>query len=428
MVNRYPANFFTNLQSAIAHRRSLIHRNLSQCEADRRRLHERQARLTLAVVAPPPAPPPSRQRTRSDLERQAVLIELSSDAIFECAPNGRILRWNRGAERIYGWSAEEAVGSLVNRLLGADGAPLALLAHGDYWNGELVHRCKDGRRLVVDSRQLCVAGTIASGPVVFSVNRDITATRALQEEYRLTLAREREARTQAEEANRSKDEFLAILSHELRTPLSPIIGWTQLLRRGTLSGDDTQRALEIIERNARLQKQLIEDLLDASRMIAARFHCQMQPVALQTLIAPALASVGPQAEARGIALRADFDDDLPEISADPTRLAQVVWNLLTNAVKFTPAGGSIAISLVRRGARIRLIVSDTGCGIAPDLLPHVFERFRQGDSRPSTGLGLGLFIVRHIVEAHGGRVWAESDGPGRGATFIVELPERTDGS
>jgi signal transduction histidine kinase len=134
------------------------------------------------------------------------------------------------------------------------------------------------------------------------------------------------------------------------------------------------------------------------------------------------------AEAKGIALRANLEDDLPEISADPTRLAQVVWNLLTNTVKFTPAGDSVVLSLVRRGTRIRLIVSDTGCGIAPDLLLHVFERFRQGDARPSAGLGLGLFIVRHIVEAHGGRVWTESDGPGRGATFIVELSERTDGS
>ncbi len=236
---------------------------------------------------------------------------------------------------------------------------------------------------------------------------------------------EQRARKDAERANRVKDDFLAVLSHELRTPLNPIIGWTQMLRRGKLSPTAQAEALEVIERNAKLQNQLIEDLLDVSRIEQGKFSHQPQPLVPSTVVHSAIEAVRSTAQAAQVALTIEVPEDLPEIEADPTRLSQVVWNLLINAVKFTPPLGRVEVRLMRIPDGVRLVVCDTGIGIAPEFLPHLFERFRQADAsstRKQGGLGLGLFIVHHIVELHGGRVWAESEGEGQGSTFTVELP------
>jgi CheY-like chemotaxis protein len=235
----------------------------------------------------------------------------------------------------------------------------------------------------------------------------------------------RQALAAAEEANRLKDEFLAVLSHELRTPLNAILGWARMLRAGTLRGDDIPRAIETIERNAQAQAQLIEDLLDVSRIVSGKLRLEMRPVHVGDVVSEALDTVRPTADARGVALTSAIAPAGP-VSGDAQRLQQVVWNLLSNSIKFTPRGGTVHVRVEQHGAMVQIIVSDTGQGIDPAFLPHVFDRFRQGSATGGTaartGLGLGLAIVRHVVEAHGGTVGATSEGAGKGATFTVELP------
>ena len=241
------------------------------------------------------------------------------------------------------------------------------------------------------------------------------------------LEREREARAAAEAASVTKDEFLATLSHELRTPLNSIVGWAALLRSGALQGEKLTRAVDSIERNARSLTRLIDDLLDVSAIISGKMSLEMMPLDLVPVLEASLDSVRPTAEARSIRLDATWEADVGPISGDPDRLQQVLWNLLFNAIKFTSPGGEVSVHLRKVGGNARLTVRDTGRGIDPAFLPHVFEPFRQADgsiTRTHGGLGLGLAIVRRLVELHGGMVTAESAGPGEGATFTIELPLR----
>jgi signal transduction histidine kinase/ActR/RegA family two-component response regulator len=243
------------------------------------------------------------------------------------------------------------------------------------------------------------------------------------------LESERAARHEAEVANRMKDEFLAGLSHELRTPLNAILGWCQLLKMGGQSSDETAEALDVIERNSHLQAQLIEDLLDVSRIISGKLRLDMQQVNLPEVIGAALSSVMPSADAKGIRVHPAIDSLAPPVAGDPARLQQIVWNLLTNAIKFTPAGGRVRVGLDRLNSHVQISVADSGAGIAPEFLPFVFDRFRQADAsttRRHGGLGLGLSIVRQLVELHGGAARATSAGVGQGATFYVELPVAAD--
>lgn len=233
------------------------------------------------------------------------------------------------------------------------------------------------------------------------------------------------ARQEAETANRVKDEFLATLSHELRTPLTAILGWAGILQAGGLDAEDTTRAIKTIERNAHAQGQLIEDILDVSRVITGKLRLEVQPVDLAGIIEDAVATVTPAAQAKAVRLQRVLDAGASLVSGDPARLGQIVWNLLSNALKFTPRGGRVQIRLERINSHVEITVEDTGAGISPEILPHVFERFRQADSsstRAYSGLGLGLAIVRHLVELHGGSVEAHSEGLGRGASFTVKLP------
>jgi PAS domain S-box-containing protein len=237
--------------------------------------------------------------------------------------------------------------------------------------------------------------------------------------------RERAARAEAEAANQAKDEFLATLSHELRTPLSAMLGWVRLLRSGKLDATTSARALETIERNTFLQSQLIEDLLDVSRIITGKLRLELRPVDIATVIEGATEALRPSAAAKSVRLDTSAASGRAFVDGDPSRLQQVIWNLLSNAIKFTPEGGRVRIALDTSGKQARITVSDTGAGISPEFLPHIFDRFRQADSgvtRGHGGLGLGLAIVRHLVELHRGTVQAGSDGPGCGATFTVTLP------
>ena len=239
------------------------------------------------------------------------------------------------------------------------------------------------------------------------------------------LEQEQRARAAAEAASRAKDEFLAVLSHELRTPLNAVYGWARMLRSGQVEGEAVTRALDVIMRNANAQVQLIDDMLDVSRIITGKMRLDIRPVDLEAVVEAALDVVRPAAEAKHIRLRAALERPAAAITGDPDRLQQVVWNLLSNAVKFTPRDGRIQVRLQRVNAHAEIVISDSGQGIAPDVLPHVFERFQQGDStstRRHAGLGLGLALVRHLVELHGGTVEASSGGAGQGATFTVRLP------
>ena len=236
---------------------------------------------------------------------------------------------------------------------------------------------------------------------------------------------ERSAREAAEESNRLKDEFLATVSHELRTPLTAILGWARMLRTGQLSAENSAKALDTIERNARAQAQLVDDLLDVSRIITGKLRMDVQPADPNSFIDAAVEAVRPAAEAKGVRVQKVIDTGAISIPGDPVRLQQVVWNLLSNAIKFTPRGGRVQIRSERVNSHLEIVVSDTGQGIAADFLPHVFDRFRQADqktSRQHGGMGLGLAIVRHLVELHGGTVRASSDGEGHGSTFTVMLP------
>jgi len=252
---------------------------------------------------------------------------------------------------------------------------------------------------------------------------DALVTAAAQREE--LLRKEQEARGAAEEAGRAKDQFLAVLSHELRTPLNAVYGWARMLRSGRLHEDGAERALDAILRNANAQVQLIDDLLDVSRVITGKMRLDVRPVDLHAVIDGALDAVRPAAEAKEIRLQKVLDARAGPAIGDPSRLQQVVWNLLANAVKFTPKGGRVQVHLQFVNSHVEIVVSDTGQGITPEILPYIFERFRQADSsstRAHAGLGLGLALVKHLVELHGGSVVAHSAGRGQGSTFVVKLP------
>jgi len=245
-----------------------------------------------------------------------------------------------------------------------------------------------------------------------------------EEQRRDLLEREQQARLEAQRANRAKDEFLATLSHELRTPLNAILGWTSLLASGQLDAAATRKALGVIERNTRVQAQLIEDLLDISRIVTGKLRLDMKPLSFKAVVNVAVESVRPVAERSDVRLELALEEDAT-VKGDQARMQQVVWNLLANAIKFTPAGGWIRVTVSRHDDRISAAVTDSGAGISPEFLPYVFDRFRQEDGAPTrehAGLGIGLSIVRHLVELHGGTVSARSEGEGKGASFVVDFP------
>ena len=278
-----------------------------------------------------------------------------------------------------------------------------------------------------------VGGIAAQAAVAIDNARLYEAAQPSAEERKVLLESERLARAEAERTSQMKDEFLATLSHELRTPLSAILGWAQVLRRGMRDTADLQRGLQTIERNARAQAQLIEDLLDMSRITSGKVLLDVQTLSPTVFIDPAIETLRPAAEAKSIRLEKHYDAGAGMISGDPARLQQVIWNLLSNAIKFTPQGGLVQVVLRsvndndngNANGNVEIAVRDSGAGIAPEFITHVFERFRQGDAsttRQHGGLGLGLSIVKHLIEQHGGTVRVASEGEQRGACFTVDLP------
>jgi signal transduction histidine kinase/ActR/RegA family two-component response regulator len=260
---------------------------------------------------------------------------------------------------------------------------------------------------------------------VFGIVQDITERKQAEDERERLLNNEQAARQTAEDASRMKDEFLAVLSHELRSPLNAIVGYAKLVRDGRYQPEEEPRMLDIVLRNARAQQQLIDDMLDVSRIITGKMGLNLRPVETKAVIRSALDTVCPAADAKEITFDVEFDPSVGVITGDADRLRQAVWNLLSNAVKFTPTGGKVTVQLMRDDSYIEIAVSDTGKGIKPEYLPQVFTRFSQEDystTRRYGGLWLGLSIVRHVAELHGGSVRAASEGEGRGATFVIRLP------
>jgi PAS domain S-box-containing protein len=339
--------------------------------------------------------------------------------------------WNRGAEKMFGYTPAEAIGQHITLIIPPErhGEEVDVLAHigrgekVDHF--ETVRQAKDGRRVNISLTVSPVRN--AQGRIIGAskVARDVTARKLAEEEEERLTAQALAARRTAEEANRLKDDFLATVSHELRNPLNSIVGWAGLLSSGKLDPKKTSRAIEAITRAAQAQDQIINDLLDVSRIISGRLRLDIRPLRLVEVLETAIETIRPAAEAKEIRLQVLLDPIASPMAGDPDRLRQVFWNLLSNAVKFSPKDGRIQIHSQRIDSHVEIIISDTGIGIEPEFLPFVFDRFRQGDSGPnrqSPGLGLGLAIVRSLVELHGGTVGVESKGKGLGASFSVRLP------
>ena len=363
--------------------------------------------------------------------RLAAIVDSSDDVIVSKTLDGIVTSWNRAAERMFGWTADEAIGRHITLIIPRErwteeDEVLARLRRGEKIDHfETVRITKDGRLVEVSitiSPMRDLQGRIVGAS---KIARDITERRRIEARFAELLSREQDARRDAEAANRAKDDFLATLSHELRTPINAILGWAQVLASTQHDAATVSRALEIIGRNARQQARLIEDLLDLSAIVSGRVRLSTRPINLVTVLRAAIETLRPDAEAKNVVIVPRLDPALGIVAGDPERLQQVFWNLLSNAIKFTPAGGRIEIDLTRSDGRAVVTVSDTGIGIRPDMLPVIFDRFRQADAsiaRAHGGLGLGLAIVKQLVELHDGTVEATSPGEGQGTTFTVALP------
>jgi len=377
---------------------------------------------------------------RQDAEarhRLAAIVESSEDAIVGKDLNGIVTSWNASAERIFGFSADEIVGLPIQTIIPAERLAeeetvLARIRRGEsVRHFETIRRRKDGTLVPVSITVSPIrdeSGTIIGAS---KIARDISE-RARHEGVRdELLARAEQARADAERANRVKDEFLATLSHELRSPLNAISGWSQLAaaQLNDVSNPIVRRALDVIASNVTLQLRLINDLLDVSSILNGKLALRTDTVDIAAVVGAVVDGVRPEAAAKGVHVQLRLNAGRPHVTGDAARLQQVVWNLLSNALKFTPPDGRITVTLGRSAAGLRITVQDTGEGIPAEFLPHVFDRFRQADSKTTRrhgGLGLGLAVVNHLVQAHGGRITAESPGQGHGATFTVELPAAQD--
>ena len=380
-----------------------------------------------------------RERREKQIRFQASLLDAVEEAVIATDLNGTILFWNLFAEGLYGWTNAEALGANVLEIVPTsatrdDAAEiLSKLREGQSWTGEFTAQKKDGTifpTLVTDSPIYSKQGELIG---IVGVSIDITDRKLAENERVRLLEREREARAQAEEANRLKDEFLATLSHELRNPLNVILGYAEVLLRSDEAQESPfiSRAAEILKRNALAQSQLVRDLLDLSRLHMGKLTLNRETVSLTAAIQNAVETVQEEAKEKGIEIKIDVPTDMVFVDADPLRLEQIVWNLLNNAVKFTPKGGKVELRLTSEGELAQLVVADTGQGIEPAFLPHVFEMFRQADatiSRKHGGMGIGLALVQQLVELQDGSVSVSSDGSGQGAQFTITFPTNKTGS
>ncbi len=370
------------------------------------------------------------QRIQHDALQLAAIVESSDDAIVGKDLNGIVTSWNVAAERMFGYSAAEMIGRSIRTLIPDDRQPeeddvLSKIRQGQRLeHHETIRRRKDGSLLPVSLTISPIRNEQGFLIGASKIARDITdRVRADDERQRLLEI--------ARSASHLKDDFLATLSHELRTPLSAIVGYIRLMQSGLLPPDKQGQAIETIGRNATSLTQIVEDVLDVSRIVSGKLRLNVQPVELSEIVREAIATTQPAADAKGIRVDLMLDPVATQVSGDPDRLRQVLWNLFSNGVKFTQRGGHVQIRLERVNSHVEVTVADNGIGIPAEFLPHLFERFTQADSGVSRlhgGLGLGLAISRHLVELQGGRISAQSPGPGLGSTFCVELPIRSIGA
>jgi PAS domain S-box-containing protein len=367
---------------------------------------------------------------QSAQSRLAAIIESSDDAIVSKSLDGVIQTWNTGAERTFGYAPAEVIGKHISILIPADRIDEEAQIISKIKRGERVEHFetirvrKGGERINVSLTVSPVKSQLGVIIGASKIARDVTARKQLEHEREVLLESERTARTAAEKASQIKDEFLTTLSHELRTPLNAIVGWSQILSPES-DQEELNEGLDAIRRNGFAQTRLIEDLLDMSRIVSGKVRLDVQLLDLSSVINAAIDTVRPAADAKSIKIRKVLDPVVGMVSGDPTRLQQVVWNLLTNAIKFTPKEGKIDVILERVNSHVELTIHDSGIGISPEDLPVIFDRFRQVDSsttRSYGGLGLGLAIVKQLVELHGGSVHAKSEGEGKGTTFTIHLP------
>ena len=372
---------------------------------------------------------------RESEARHRLLVENVRDhGIFTIDPEGRVASWNPGAERIFGYATREIVGQPASVLFTPEE-----VATGEHTK-ELSTAASEGRasddrwQVRKGGERFWASGVTSAmhdldGRLLgfTKVLRDLTDEKQTQEQRERLLAQEKVARLEAEKAITMKDEFLAVVSHELRTPLTVILMWAKMLKARMVTEADHAEVFETIEQSAVAQQQLIEDLLDVSRMMSGKLRLNVREADLAGVVRAAIDAVRPTADAKAIEVEASLDERVGRVGVDPDRIQQVVWNLVNNAVKFTGRGGRVRVTLRRVNGDVQIQVSDTGQGIGAHFLPHLFQRFRQADAsttRVHGGLGLGLSITRQLVELHGGTIRAESPGEGKGATFTVELPLR----
>jgi PAS domain S-box-containing protein len=370
------------------------------------------------------------RRASQTQSRLAAIVDSSDDAIVSKTLEGIVLSWNPAAERLFGYTAAEMIGRPMTTifppdLLAEEADFLGRLARGErVEHFETVRVRKGGAPVDVSVTLSPIRDAGGRVIAVSKIARDITDRRRVEQERGELLRREQAAHQESLTVNRLKDEFIATLSHELRTPINAITGWANLLASGRLSAPEVAKAVDVIVRNAALQAQLINDLMDLSAAVVGKMRLEIRPLDLVRVVETAVESIRPSAATKELTLELRLEDGPVEVLGDPDRLQQIVWNLLTNALKFTPNGGRIEVRLERHAAFARLVVTDSGVGIAPDVLPSIFDRFQQADAsttRRHGGLGLGLAIARHLVELHGGSIWADSEGVGCGARFTLEL-------
>lgn len=371
---------------------------------------------------------------RSAERSQALLagiVESSEDAIVSKTLDGVIQSWNSGAEKLLGYKPSEVIGQSITLIVPTDrldeeASILEKLRRGErIEHFETIRVTKSGKLIPLSLTVSPIRDRNGEIIGASKIARDISERKRAEEEREQLLAREMNLRAAAESASRIKDEFLATVSHELRTPLNAILGWSTVLARGTADAAITARAIESIERNAKSQAQLIEDLLDVSRIISGKMRLDIQPILITPIVRAAIDSIRPAAEAKDIKLEIIVDPAADKLRADESRLQQMIWNLLSNSIKFTPRHGSVEVRIGRADSMAEIAVKDSGEGITKEFLPFVFDRFQQADvsiTRKHGGLGLGLAITRHLVEMHGGTIEADSPGLGLGSTFRIKLP------
>ncbi len=367
------------------------------------------------------------ERAQYLFRQQVAAMQASMDGMAVLDAEGRYIYLNEAHAHVYGYdSPQDLVGKSWKTLY--DPKELSRFEthimpeffKKGHWRGEAVGKRRDGSLFPQEISLSAIEG----GGLVCVVS-DIRARKSVEEERERLLQFEKVARADAEQAARSKDEFLALVSHELRTPMTATLGWLWLLREGSLDAEGNSRAIDTIERNMKQQAQIIEDLLDVSKITSGKMYLHMRPIEFGSVLREAMNVARPSLEAKSIQSAVETAPTELFVMGDPDRLQQAVWNLLSNAIKFTSPRGRVGVRLASAGSRLELAVEDSGQGISPEFLPYLFDRFRQGENpitRSQRGLGLGLAIVRYIVEMHGGTVQASSPGLGRGCTFTISLP------